>query len=206
MGIADRKAREKEELRGRILAAALEMYIAEGYDKVSIRKIADMVEYSPATIYLYFDSKDALMFYAQQEAFNRFFEQLAPVLQIEDAWNQLLELGKKYMEFGLQNPELYHLMFMLRGPLTVDEVQQRGWECGYETFQLLEVIVQNCKKKGFFAGIDTHVVAMQSWATVHGLISLYLSDRLIMIAAEDRIPLMMSTMETQLRNMMPIPS
>lgn len=196
MGIVERKAREKEELRSRIIIAALEMYIAEGYDHVSIRKIADVVEYSPATIYLYFQSKDELMFFVQQEAFSRFFEFLAPALSIKDPVEQLRGLGRKYMEFGMANPQLYDLMFILQSPMKVVEIENKGWECGFETFQLLEVVVQNCQNAGYFPGRDSHEVALQNWGLVHGLMSLYLKERLIMISAEQQLALMDQVLET----------
>jgi AcrR family transcriptional regulator len=60
MGILERKEREKQEMRDLILNVATEMFIEEGYDKTSIRKIADKIEYSPATIYLYFKDKDEI--------------------------------------------------------------------------------------------------------------------------------------------------
>ncbi len=200
MGIAERKAREKEELRGRIISAALTMYIEEGYEKVSIRKIAEVIEYSPATIYLYFQNKDELMFFAQQEAFDQFFEFLAPVLTIEKPMDQLFDLGKRYLEFGLRNPELYHLMFMLQSPMNVEEVQNKGWECGYETFHLLEVVIGNCKKHGYFQATDVHEITMENWAMVHGMISLYLTDRLIMIPEDQRVSLLESTLRNHIEH------
>ena len=202
MGISERKAREKEELRGKIITAALDMYIAEGYDHVSIRKIADVVEYSPATIYLYFQSKDELMFFVQQEAFSRFFEFLAPALSIKDPVEQLRGLGRKYMEFGMANPQLYDLMFILQSPMKVVEIENKGWECGFETFQLLEVVVQNCQNAGYFPGRDSHEVALQNWGLVHGLMSLYLKERLIMISAEQQLALMDQVLETHFQHLL----
>lgn len=198
MGISERKAREKEKLRDNIIAAALEMFIEQGYEKVSIRKIAEAIEYSPATIYLYFKNKDELMFFVQQEAFEQFFELLAPVLQIEEPLEQLWDLGKKYLNFGINNPELYNLMFMLQSPMNAIEAQEEGWECGYETFHLLEVIVMNCQKAGYYSGRDSNIVSMELWSLVHGMMSLFLTDRLMMVQQEQQETLMHQTMDAYL--------
>src|SRR5439155_9743022 len=60
MGVTERKAREKEELKRQILDAARELFVRDGYESVSMRKIADKLEYSPATIYTYFNEKDEI--------------------------------------------------------------------------------------------------------------------------------------------------
>lgn len=198
MGIAERKAREKEELRGKIISAALNMFIEEGYAKVSIRKIAERVEYSPATIYLYFQNKDELMFFVQQEAFDQFFEILAPVLSLQDPIEQLRFMGRTYMDFGISNPELYDLMFMLQAPMNVDEVKEQGWECGFETFHLLEVVIQNCQRVGYFAEKESHIAAIENWSMVHGMLSLFLRDRFDMMPKENRKELMYQTLESHL--------
>ena len=61
MGVAERRAREKEELRQEILTAAREMFVEEGFANVSMRRIADKIEFSPTTIYLYFQDKSGLL-------------------------------------------------------------------------------------------------------------------------------------------------
>ncbi len=194
MGISERKAREKEKLHDNIIAAALEMFIEEGYEKVSIRKIAEVIEYSPATIYLYFKNKDELMFLVQQKAFDQFFELLAPVLEIEDPIEQLWDLGRRYLNFGINNSELYDLMFMLQSPMNAAEAQEDGWECGYETFHLLEVIVMNCQKAGYYQGRDSNLVSMELWSLVHGMMSLFLTDRLMMVPNDQQEAIMLQTM------------
>jgi AcrR family transcriptional regulator len=72
MGISERKEREKQEMREKILLVATEMFIEEGYDKTSIRKIADKIEYSPATIYLYFKDKDEIFHAIHDKGFDKF--------------------------------------------------------------------------------------------------------------------------------------
>lgn len=69
MGVADRKEREKEEMKTKILEAAKKLFLDHGFEKTSIRNIAEEIEYSPGTIYLYFKDKNELLFALHQEAF-----------------------------------------------------------------------------------------------------------------------------------------
>ena len=61
VGIAERKEREKEDVRKKILDAAHDLFEAQGYENVTMRAVADAIEYSPTTIYLHFANKDALV-------------------------------------------------------------------------------------------------------------------------------------------------
>ena len=69
MGIRERQERDREAVRRSILAAARELFVAEGFHNVSIRKIAERIEYSPAAIYSYFPSKDDIFFALAEEGF-----------------------------------------------------------------------------------------------------------------------------------------
>ena len=69
MGIKERQERDREAVRRAILDAARELFVSEGYQNVSIRKIAERIEYSPAAIYGYFPSKDDIFFALAEEGF-----------------------------------------------------------------------------------------------------------------------------------------
>ena len=80
MGILERKEREREDMRRLILNAARELFLEQGYEKTSIRNIADVIEYSPATIYLYYKDKNELFFALHEEAFLKLMEELSSCL------------------------------------------------------------------------------------------------------------------------------
>ena len=80
MGIQERKNRQKQLLRQEILDAAREMFVREGYEGVSMRKIADRIEYSPTTIYHYFDDKSDLLSEIISETFAKLNQQMESVL------------------------------------------------------------------------------------------------------------------------------
>ena len=73
MGVKERQEREREAVSRAILDAARELFVAEGYQNVSIRKIAERIEYSPAAIYGYFPSKDDIFFALAEEGFRLLF-------------------------------------------------------------------------------------------------------------------------------------
>ncbi len=201
MGITERKTREKEELRSRIIEAAYEMFVKEGYEAVSLRKIAEVIEYSPATIYLHFKNKDELMYFVQQEGFDRFFEYLRPVQEIDDPRLQFREMGRLYLRFAIENPEVYDLMFILRSPMNAAEITESGWECGFEAFFLLHRIVENCQKAGYFTERDPYEVSLANWSFAHGLATLYLRNRLPMIPEELALPMINDAMEIHFQHL-----
>ena len=73
MGIFERKERDKQGMRKLILDSAMSLFLEEGFGNVSIRRIAESIEYSPATIYLYFRDKDEILFALHNEGFEELF-------------------------------------------------------------------------------------------------------------------------------------
>src|SRR6266480_4891659 len=113
--IRHRQVQEKQALRQTILMAAGELFLEQGYERFSLRKVAERIGYSPTTIYLYFRDKDDLLFTVVDEGFTRFGQQLAAAsASTEDPWERLIALGRAYVTFGLGNPMYYQLMFMQR--------------------------------------------------------------------------------------------
>ena len=112
MGITERREREKEEIRHKILDAARELFATEGYEKVTMRRIAEAIEYSPTTIYLHFEDKDDLVRALCHADFGRLLEamQLAPASA--DPIEAIRQLGRAYCAFALQYPNHYRFMFM----------------------------------------------------------------------------------------------
>lgn len=171
MGIHERKEREKHEKRRMILDTAMQLFIEEGYDSVSIRKIADKIEYSPATIYLYFQDKDDIYHSLQQEGFRIFLEALSLSESVADPVGRVTDLGQRYIRFGIENPEYYDLMFISRSPMKkVDGL--KDWKEGVESYLVLLRTVQFAMENGLFTSKDPHVVASGLWSLVHGLVSL----------------------------------
>ncbi len=181
MGITDRKEREKQELKDLILKEAKAVFLEEGYEKTSIRKIADRIEYSPTTIYLYFKDKSDLLLELHRQSFHQFFLVLSSVTNIEDPFERLIETGKRYIEYGIKNPEEYELKFQLKAPLEALECKNEIWSDGQKAICFVQEIVDRCIDAGYFSkSMDSESMSIMLWAEVHGLVTLYNSNRLDM--------------------------
>ncbi|PRX31616.1 TetR family transcriptional regulator [Paraburkholderia sp. BL18I3N2] len=112
MGIAERKNRQKQALRERILDAARRIVMREGFAALSMRKIADAIEYSPATLYLHFASRDEIAQALCAEGYAQLLETFVPLAGIADPAERLKALGRAYVAFGVTHPETYRLIFM----------------------------------------------------------------------------------------------
>src|SRR5918992_4224749 len=116
MGSAERRTRERVETRQKILDAAREMFVENGYEATTMRAIAEKIKYTPTAIYHHFENKEALL----TELASMDFRSLAATFQrigrIEDPLDRLIRTGTAYVEFALEHPMQYQLMFMTRKP------------------------------------------------------------------------------------------
>jgi len=182
VGIAERKEREKQELREKILAAATELFLEHGFHGTSTRMIADRIEYSPATIYLHFKDKNELFFAISERAFRLFFDYFSSVSPIADPMERLKALGHAYMRFALEHPAYYDLMFVMRAPMEAEK-QEHTWS-GEMSHRILTDTISECQEQGYFKGHDLHGLSLFIWSSVHGMATLLLRKRLSMYPDE----------------------
>ncbi|PWJ60273.1 AcrR family transcriptional regulator [Dyadobacter jejuensis] len=188
MGISERKEREREEMRALILEAAKHLFLEHGYAKTSIRGIADRIEYSPATIYLYYKDKKELMLALQVEAFGKMNASFGELLAIADPFARLQRMGELYISFALENPQLYDLMFMLEAPMEALECQQDSWLNGMQSFDFLKQSIWDCVEAGYFEeSADIDALALTVWSYMHGLVSLYLKGRMVIFGEDSQL-------------------
>ena len=178
MAIADRRAREKESLRQKILDTARDLFAAHGYEGVTLRKIAEAIEYAPGTIYGYFRDKGELLralCVADWEEFEQSFPREA---RVADPLGAIRAQGKAYIQFGLAHPNQYRLMFMTAKPaemleLDAETLAKRG-DPAHDGYALLRSSVQAAIDAGLLREEmrDPELVAQTLWAGVHGMASL----------------------------------
>lgn len=179
MSITERKQREKEELRQLILDGATKVLQRDGYDNLSIRKVAKEIQYSPGTIYVYYRDKDELLLALHREIMACKTEQYLPLMQIEDPIERILEMGRIYIQIALDDPDAFHLMFVLNAPIIALACQDEEWDMGQTGFGFLVGFIQEAIDKGIFrSDIDANGLALMLWSSVHGLSMLHLSKRL----------------------------
>jgi AcrR family transcriptional regulator len=179
MGIKERRERDKAKLRTAILTTAREMAASEGWANVSIRKIADQVEYSAPIIYEHFDDKEALLLALVIDGFKALHAVLHQArLAAPDPEAALIEMALAYLRFARESPELYQVMHGLDG------VRFHSSEKLNKPREIEEVVIETCNAIQQWA--DFRHVQLASvldnfeiyWATGHGFASLEMSGRL----------------------------
>lgn len=189
MGTRERRVRHKQILREEILDAARELFLTEGYENVSMRRIAERIEYSPTTIYLYFQDKAEILDHLCAETFGLLEQRLATISNSPlDPLAKLRAGLRAYVDFGLEYPNHYQVTLML-AQKEPDPAQpcDRKMESGMRAFAHLRNSVENCVKSGDFREIDLETTAQALWAAVHGITSLLITHCAFPWTDRDRV-------------------
>ena len=180
MGIVERKLRDKEEMKKQILSTAMNLYLEEGYGNMSLRRIAEKIEYSPATIYLYFKDKDEILYALHTAGFDELFRRQQEVVSIKDPGERLKKHGEIYIRFALENPEYYNLMFITRGPAKKFS-ENDEWTVGRRSYEFFQQDVQRAIDAGVLPRSDARIAAFGLWSVAHGIVALILRNRCVML-------------------------
>ncbi|HKE36660.1 MAG TPA: TetR/AcrR family transcriptional regulator [Candidatus Baltobacteraceae bacterium] len=176
----DRRERERAEFREEVLAAARKIVLEEGFDALTMRKIADAIEYAPGTIYLYFESRDAIAFELCLAGFATFLTALAPATAVADPLKRLKELGRRYIAFGERDPETYRLLFMESPKYSSAGFQERSEAPNSPGIQALAILVgifdELRAQKRLNSKTDSQTLAETTWAAVHGIVGLKIAS------------------------------
>jgi len=178
MGVSERRIRERLDARQSILATARELFLLKGFEATTIRNIAEKIEYSPSTIYQHFKDKNEIFYTLHTESFLELVKQMKRSELHENPLEQLISLGKIYIQFAEDNPELYDLMFIMEAPIDflnlLDETQ---WIEGKTAFDYLKSVISACIDKGLIKETDVDSLAYLIWSTVHGMVTLSIRKR-----------------------------
>ena len=189
MGVKERKARQKKFLRQEILDAASELFVRDGYENVSMRRIADKIEYSPTTIYIYFNDKADLLEQVCKETFGRLVLRLSKIMDQPGDPIDRLKMGLiTYIEFGLENPHEYRATFMMPIPEGLDKTKyQQGDSPGMQAFSFLIRGVTDCVKAGKLPAINVELASQTLWAGIHGITALLITKSWFPWAGRDKV-------------------
>jgi AcrR family transcriptional regulator len=179
MGIAERKNREKQALRERILDASRRIVMREGFAALSMRKIADAIEYSPATLYLHFENRDEIARALCTEGYAQLLDTLKPHLSVADPAERLKAIWRAYVAFGVTHQETYRLIFM-EDPTYIGaafaSAAKDGEDTGDAAFRLVADAFDELKAQGRLpASAESEVCTEALWATMHGIVALRLT-------------------------------
>jgi AcrR family transcriptional regulator len=179
MGIKERQERERQAVRDAILQAARDLFTTEGYRNVSMRKIAERIEYSPAAIYSYFAGKDDIFFALAEEGF-RLLVQYGQTARKEggEPLDGLRHSLWAFYEFSKDHPEYFELMFMDRSVPSLSQDFER-FEFFRETSARAEADIRACIDRGLFSrGLDPAATLHVLWVGVLGVATIGLTKRL----------------------------
>jgi AcrR family transcriptional regulator len=179
MGIAERKEKQKQEIKKMILDASMKLFVEEGFEHVTMRKIADLIEYSPTTVYIYFKDKNEILYDLHELGFQKMGEKNRNLFEIENPLMRLYKMGENYIEFGLENPEYYDVMFIQHAPMKVlEQMKDCNWHHGETALNALKKTMEECMQQGFLKKGNIEAASMAIWGMVHGLVSLAIRQRL----------------------------
>lgn len=172
MGPKERREREREEVRTRILDAARELFASEGVESVTMRRIADRIEYSPTAIYFHFRDKETLLAELCDCDFRSFAQGFNEIAKIADPVQRLRATGQAYLAFGLENPSHYRVMFMTPKNAESQSIEKGNPE--EDAYAFLKVIVAELMQTGRFRDglTDVDLVSQVVWSAMHGVVSL----------------------------------
>ena len=180
MGVKERQEREREAVARSILDAARELFVTHGYQEVSLRKIADRIEYSPAAIYGYFASKDDLFFALAEEGFRLLFSYGRDVRHVpgEDPADTLRRMFWQYYEFSKEHPEYFALMFLDRSVPRIRDHWDRFGFVGEMKHDMVGRIQQAIDAGACPPETAAHTAFRLLLTAAHGAAALRLCDRL----------------------------
>src|SRR5215470_8508251 len=175
MGVAERKTRHKESVRQEVLDAARDLFVSEGYDSVSIRKIAERIEYAPGTIYLYFHDKAEILDTLCRQTFEKLRARLDAIQKDPGDPVDALRRGlRTYIQFGLDNPNQYIVTFVL-AKQSPSQHKPDAASPAMSCFDCLRGTVRKCIEGGYVNGGDVEDTAQAIWTAIHGVTALLVS-------------------------------
>lgn len=176
MGIKEKRNKKKEEFRREILNSARDLFIDVGYEKLSMRRLAEKIDYSPTTIYLYFKSKDDLLLAICEEVAEQFLTKLSHIRSVQSKPLEALRQAMLYLvTFAFENPNQYKVFFLTRPNVygTQEEFMKRDSMARNSYFEFRK-IVQVCIGEGKLRPMDIDVVTQVLATAPHGLITMTL--------------------------------
>ena len=173
----ERREREREELTECILAAARDIAVQEGWQAVTIRKVADYVDYSPAALYEYFDSKEAILVELKRRAFKLLQQDLeAAWAEVGTAREKIVAAMMAQWDFAWKHPELAQVMYGIGGIRCgmMDTPKERG-----EVYTAVKGKMENLLREAGATRVNAEDAMVMAQASIVGFITLTMNDRII---------------------------
>lgn len=186
MGTKERRQREKDALKQKILDAATELFTEDGYKNVTMRKIANKIEYSLPTIYEHFGNKAEILLNIYHQSGYLLLEKLQAIYDLDiSPLAKIEKMGRAYVSVSLENRDFYELTFLtnsIRAEHDTEGLKLQSPACktidspAYKAFTLLVRVLEDARREGVNLEEEPMVVAQTLWAGLHGLVSLMITN------------------------------
>jgi len=177
VGIQERREREKREQRQRILDAALTIINKEGFAALSMRKLAEQIEYSPASIYLYFENRERIAQELSDAGFEEMLDAISAAISGKKAVEALHALGSAYIAYGVEHPEIYRLVFMGDSDyMAAAYAEHKKYSAANRAYGVLVQLADELTESGRNTqDLPSTVIAEMIWSALHGIVSLHIA-------------------------------
>ncbi|MEI7733575.1 MAG: TetR/AcrR family transcriptional regulator [Verrucomicrobiota bacterium] len=174
----ERRTKAKEALRSKILDAARTLFAQRGYEAVTMREIARQISYTATALYYHFPDKETLLRELCETDFRSLSDYFRRLGRILDPVERIRKTSLAYVNFGLEYPQHYRLMFMTPHPEPhPDQYRIERGNPDEDAYAFLHTAVQEAIAEGRFRPElkDSNLIAQIIWSGVHGLVALHLT-------------------------------
>ena len=158
----------------RILDGARKVFLKKGYERSSMRNIADEINYSPGILYFYFKDKGQIFHKLYEEGFRLLLSKGKVLDHVEDPFERLKASGKSFIQFAIENRDYYNLMFLVE---ETGDYKKNGHNLAGEAIGQFRMTVKACQEQGRFKGMNTDYLTFMILSALHGICALFCKDR-----------------------------
>lgn len=158
----------------RILDGARKVFLENGYERSSMRNIADEINYSPGTLYFYFKDKGQIFHKLYEEGFRLLLGKGKVLDHVEDPFERLKASGKSFIQFAIENRDYYNLMFLVE---ETGDYKKKAQNLAGEAIEQFRMTVKACQEQGRFKGMNTDYLTFVILSALHGICALFCKDR-----------------------------
>lgn len=169
---------KQQNLKQRIIEAARQVLLSEGYRNCSLRKIARKIDVSATSIYLHFENKDALVHTLMEDAIDRLNNQLQKSIEgLDEPISKLESLAREYTAFALEYPREYQVIYLISSE-EMTRYPKDKFRKARKGYEIVTKVLEEGVNSGLIAEKEPRMAAYTFWAQLHGVMSVVLSKRL----------------------------
>src|SRR4051794_38063855 len=174
MSIQSRREQERQEVRQLVLESARQLFLTEGFEAVTVRRIAEKIDYSPMAIYVHFKDKEDLLRELCESDFRALAKSLRRIAQVIDPVERIRKAGLAYVRFAIEHPNHYRLMLMTPRPVVPRKATGIRQDPNEDAYAFLKATLTQAIESGLIRREyeDADLLSQMVWTCVHGVVSL----------------------------------